>query len=62
MIEHRLGAVHGFAALLQGQQLGIGERVDRQPVHLRGQLFDLGQGSQHRLTIGDSWGTHDSNI
>ena len=54
MIEHRLRAMHGFAALLQRQQLTVGERVDRQPIHLRGQLFDLGLGSQHRLTIGDS--------
>ncbi|MCV7185411.1 hypothetical protein H7J56_26005 [Mycolicibacterium murale] len=53
MIEDRLRTSDSFTTLLHIQQLDIGERVDRQAIHLRGQFFDLGQGSQHRLTVCD---------
>ena len=53
MIEDRLRAGDSFKTLLHIQQLDIGERVDRQAIHLRGQGFDLRQGSQHRLPVCD---------
>jgi hypothetical protein len=53
VIQHRLGSSDGFAALLDVEQLQGGECVDGVPVHPCCQRLELGQVSQHRLTIGD---------